>query len=309
MLCFQVLHYISIFGKIFIIMKYLILVPIIVTLCFAACDKPRTNIVPVTTPQIDSPQIDSPVVDSPAVDSSYVVAGVVDTKVPNVGSVKMAISVSHLSGVQKKMTFSLSGLPTNASAVFDPASGTAPFATVMTITTLFAKPGVYPVKLTVTPETGKPKEFTFDLTIESTIDCKKHFYDATVGQNGSISILNSLGNEPQSPFGSPAIEQDNTTLKLYLLNAPLKPSPWGQPDYIAFGSVDDKIEFEVNCDDGTINIIEKQINGFNTQGPYILFSVSGNGTIDWSAKSYEIEYTSVSPTSETNKFVVKGKLN
>ncbi|MCB9046269.1 MAG: hypothetical protein H6550_09025 [Chitinophagales bacterium] len=238
-------------------------------------------------------------------ENSYIVAGVVDIKMGNADSSEIALAVSHQTGIQKKITFSLTGLPQYAYVTFDPAGGTVPFNTIMTINTYVAKTGVYPIKLLVTPETGTAKEYTFNLTIDESKPCNEIFYNALrqleypeVTRNGSTVV-----NDTRIYF-------DQNSKKLFFTKTILQPGKPGEQDYVSYESngPKDGMAFEIDCDNATINIPAATIKGSAQLSNPVSFQVNGSGTVNWATKTYELEYNSVSQSNETNTYKIKGKL-
>lgn len=263
---------------------------------FAACDKPTISVNPPQGPM--PPQIES--------DTTFVVAGVADVTMGNADSSTLILGITHTAGVQSKLNFSLSGLPANTTSAFDPASGTAPFTTSLTLRTQMAPAGTYPVTLTVTTASGNKKDYSFNLVVQEKTECSQYFFQNSSGQFASISILpdGSL-----TPYTQARIAYDSNWKVLYFVDMPVKPAPY---QFISMPAtkVFDHIAFTVDCTNKTLNIPSQVVRGYNASAGHPQnFVVSGTGTIDWTAKKYTVTYTSVSPTMQSFKFTIDGVLN
>lgn len=261
----------------------------------AACDKNEPL-----------PAVITPVDSTAQFDSSYVIAGVVDIKMDNIDSNGTPLSINHITGVQKKITLSVTGLPANATVTFAPASGIAPFGTLMSIQTTFAAAGTYPVKLVATPESGTANEYEFTLTVEPEKDCNNYFYTSI---ESDLEVFASTSSEPYD-MSSNDFYYDEQTKELYIRGElPLREPPQFTVSAYKLRATNESeyLKLSADCSNGTINIPSQTVNGFNIQAGSQDFTVSGTGKILLAEERFEITYSSFSKTDNvTTTYTLKG---
>lgn len=270
-------------------------IPFIALLALSACKiKPGTNnVTPINTPGTN------PIDTSAQTDSTYIVSGLTDVSIGLYqDSATLIMGVQHVSGQQRKVSFSISGTPNGITATLTPESGIPPYVTTIRFRSNYAKAGTYPIKIKGISASGKEKSYEIDLKVSGTpIPC------ATIVRQNTINLRTTL------PGGSTVLSDraffyDDTRLQ-YLYLETLNGQQVLSFDYM--GNSQNEIEFTADCDAGTISIPTKSITVSSPIG-LRTYVVSGTGSIDFDNKKVTINYSVMTSGTTTHNYVLTGDI-
>lgn len=275
----------------------------LLALTFTACEKKKSSILP--PPEVDTVYIDT----TKPVDTSLTIAGISDVRTTAWSEVVIPITVMRNNGLEQKVAISISGLPAGVKAEFSANSGYTTFNTNLTLEVGFLNPGTYDLKIMSASETGKSRDYTIQLVIDSVTkrEANMLFLQNATGWIQTVDSTDSVV-YTQTYFIDNTIEH-----QLYLRDVVLQFSNNFSEYYRSYmpGS-NYHIKFMVDVNKGTITIPVQTIQGRSWQGGNIMdFTISGTGEFDIAKGQYSIMYTTIfddNGTLVTNKYTLIGAL-
>lgn len=188
---------------------------------------------------------------------------------------------------QGYVTLELDGLPKGVSnSKTEPANGTTPFATTLSLSSTQAAAGAYTIKICSYKDGNKDSvDWTsVDLTIEplSNEESTNFFHKITNGAKAGGFIQDS--SETRAFAAQPGVEAKDG--KLYMKNLILSYTIDPKFTISKISHADARIAIEVNCEAGTITIPQQEVK--DTDGKS--YTIGGSGKLDYKKESYTIEY-------------------
>ncbi len=279
-------------------MKKLILAITLISFATVSCKKEKTNIVGNlhTNTQPQQPEDKNE-------DKSYYVNGLTDVSIGNLDKAVIPINVVYNQGYeQKRITFSLSGLPENCSATLEPNSGIPGFDMTLNIESRLTTPGIYTLTLTGSSGDGLYRKYEFYLNIQNTLNCAKFLSEniqgtfATMMEGSSSTIHNNT-------FLKGTTSQSNTTLAL--VNLFLEDSnSTTSGSYVSVPGTE--INITANCSNHTLIIPQQRVQGrlVGTTTSYKDYEISGTGAIDVDNEQLNITYTVIDYASNSYTYTM-----
>lgn len=289
-------------------MKKVLLVFTLAAVTLGACNKKQsTDVVTVTDTVYTSPKDTTK-----PIDTSLTISGIKDVRTDVWGNVTLNVTVNRNSGAEQKVTMKVTGLPAKTKAEWSSVSGYTTFNTFLSVKSMFATPGVYP--LTVTSETadGKTMDYNVNMMIDTptTRECDEIFYMAT---NGALSTTDPLLDSIVAT--NTFIILNNMEGKLFLSNMILS---WEQNNFTKtyrtyMPGSNEHVAISFDCNSGLIKIAEQDVTGRAFSGGSTkTFKIYGEGKIDVENNTYEITYITEHDDNGTNvikSFTTKGQLD
>lgn len=276
----------------------------LLTLTFTACEKKKSSILP--PPEVDTVYIDTTTPPKP-VDTSLTIAGISDVRTTPWSKVVIPITVMRNNGLEQKVTMSISGMPAGVKAEFSANSGYTTFNTNLTLKVGFLNPGTYELKIMSASETGKSRDYTIQLVI-----------DSVTQREANILFLQKVTGGLQTVDSTDIVVYMQTFLsnntienQLYLRDVVLQFSNNFFEYYRSYMQGSNyHVKFNVDVTTGTITIPVQIIQGRSWQGgTFMDFTISGTGGFDFDKGQYYITYTTIhddSGTLVTNKYTLIG---
>lgn len=273
---------------------------------FTACKK-KENVIP---PVVNDTTTVNP---QPALDTSITISGITDIHVDMYGFNSLPLTISRNSGLEEKVTLSITGMPQEIESEFAPSSGYASFTTRLETKAYFAKSGTYPVQITSTRESsGKTKTYNVNIVIDTPTkkECSVLFQTSVFNSwttyepmlDTNVATFTSLTNntqENQLYFRNVILAWNDTTIGRYFS------SPQTSSSFHV------KVDFD--CNTATLTVPKQTVRGRVLQGAtnFRMFDIEGTGKVNKEDETYEIEYTTTyddNGTPVTQKFVLIGQL-
>lgn len=265
-------------------MKKTLLAAVLASALFASCEK-KENVYP-------------PVTEKPAPeDSTYIINGITDWTISRIDSTMVTLNVAFQQGMQKKVTLSVEGLPNRVKASFTPATGFPGFGTTMTLTSVFSKPGIYPITVKGTSENGLVKSYKVNLTVKDDVVCDSFILKNT---NSLITKYNNL-DTAYSMTTIKANGQGSFSFEKLFLDTMMA------VDITTGIHSDDKVSFTVNCGEEAFNIAEQTITTYTAIGP-VKYTISGSGRLDFENRVLVINYKASSELGKTYFYTMTSKM-
>lgn len=123
--------------------------------------------------------------------TGFVVRGIADMELESRDSIMIPIGVEWVSGPERKLTFSASGLPDSVKATFSPESGYN-FGTTLKIVTKKAALGSSDIKIMVSDSTGVLRTYTVKLTVMPKMQCMEEIIGSYMGDYMCTSDTDSV---------------------------------------------------------------------------------------------------------------------
>lgn len=128
--------------------------------------------------------------------TGFTVSGIADMEIESRDSMMFPIMVERVSGVEKKLTFSVSGLPEGVTGKFTPESGYN-FSTMLTLVSKNAALGTSNIKIMVSDSTGVIRTYGVKLSINPKMFCVE---EITGEYMGDYMCTNDTDNVAMSIF-------------------------------------------------------------------------------------------------------------
>lgn len=259
-------------------MKKILLIVVIAVVTLLAC-REKQNIIPSAIVQPE----DSSVVNDTTIfeDSSYVIFGITDYSIKSLESKSIPLEVMLTGKSQDKITLSVVDLPDYTTAEFEPESGYTGFNTLLTINTMFVKPGIYPIVIKGTSGKNLTKSYKVNLSVEG-VPC-----DSILVYRTNHFRTRSVWNQ-YILYGNTHMDVDYKDPELFYFSSLLVGMDGGNP-IITY----EDIRYFVNCDSFTISIPATTVLGTNQRtGQTNTFIVEGSGTINPDERKVIINYSS-----------------
>lgn len=278
-----------------------------VALTFGACVKKQST----PQPHLHQHEVDDSSNLELPVDTSLTISGISDIRTTVWGQNMLNLTVTRNSGLEQKVTMSVTGLPENAKAEFTAISGYTTFNTYLQINTVFTKPGIYPLVITSSSETGKTKDYNVNLIVDTPtkVECNEIFLNAAVPTLSTTDlIIDSV------VFTGTALLLNNTfDAELYLYNVVLSYDNNFTRHYRSFQSSNNyHVRIEFDCEKGILTIPDQDVSGRAISGGMLkTFSIRGEGSVDTENNTFEITYITEHDDGGTNiikSFTLKGRL-
>lgn len=286
-------------------MKKILFALSLVVFIFSACTKKQSSILP--PPEIDTVYIDS----TKPVDTSLTIAGISDIRTSVWDKQILSLIVSRNIGAEQKVTMSVAGIPSNVEAEFSAPSGYTTFNTTLTVNTMFAKPGIYPLTIASNTEKGKTTDYKVNLVIDSLspLECNNLFMSMAYYASNTKDVTNdsTIWYSTGATFN---IGENQLYLRSVVLSFDTNPAKF----FLSHNSVNTNfnVKFSVSCEDGTITIPEQTTLGRSSSGGFTkMFKISGTGKIRAAEKTYSITYVTEhddNGTTVTKSYKVDGNL-
>ncbi len=269
-------------------MKKTLLGCTILAITFGACTKKESTKLP--PPVIDTVYVDTHSHNMP-IDTSVIIAGISDLRSVNWDEVSLDLSVMRTKGLEQKVSMMVSGLPENANAKWSAVSGYTTFNTSLMLDMMFVKSGTYPLTIASTTESGKTKDYTVNLVVDSmtTRECNNALLNTAGG--GSLSTTDPAIDSVVYMFTN--LQNDFNNSQLSLRNVVLSFDMMPTKNFLSYSSISSyHVKIDVNCEDGTLTIPEQEITGRSSSGSILkTFTISGTGMIDLKDHKYWITYS------------------
>ncbi len=272
-------------------------------IAITSCKKQKNDVIP--------PKDTATVVEE-VVDTSTTISGIANIHLPIFGINNANIQVMRNSGLEEKVTLSVTGVPQTMEVKFRPASGYTSFSSTLRAVSRITPPGMYPITITSTTESGKKRDYKIDLVVDTPTkrECEIAIFnilrtnqfqtrdtsiDSIVDQNASI-VTSSQDNE------------------IYLRNMILV---FDQSPFNTFRTFNSNSFFHVmikyDCYTGTATIPMQKIEGRPLGGGVIKeFEIWGTGKADTKNNILKINYTTrLDDTTNpaTNSYTLEAELN
>lgn len=248
--------------------------------------------------------------DTSMVDTSLTISGISDIRTDVWGEQFINIMVNRNSGLERKVTMSISGVPENVEAEFSSVSGYTSFNTTLMLKTTFAKPGKYPLTITSTTDDGKTMEYSINLTIDTPTkkECNMLFLSAT---NNALSTTDPMKDTVVNT--STFIQMNTLENELYLSNVTLHHNDTLNKSFRTFiqGS-NYHVMMQFDCLTGKISMPEQDVTGRTISGANTkTFKIYGEGKINSAEGTFEVTYITEHDDNGTiviNSYILKGSL-
>ena len=130
--------------------------------------------------------------------TGFTVSGIADMEIESRDSIMFPIWVERVSGVEQKLTFSISGLPENVTGKFTPESGYN-FSTMLTLVSKKAALGSSNIKIMVSDSTGVIRTYAVKLSVTPKMYCLEEIIGSYSGEymctndsdNVAVTIMQS----------------------------------------------------------------------------------------------------------------------
>lgn len=273
-------------------MKKSLLVFALFSLVLGSCTK-KTNVIPNVPVEVKE-------------DSTYIINGITDFTMGSLDSTLVFLQIDFREGKQEKITLSVEGLPDKVTAKFEPAAGIPGFGTTLMLKAIVATPGTYPVKLVGTSTSGMKKTYEVNLVIKDNFHCDSFM----ISNLGSFKTQIEPNGDSVSTYAYVSYQsQQGGQMVLFFRNVyletisgyPVLSGNFGMPD------LDNEVVFTVNCNNKTISIPEKTIVAYSAMGPE-LYTISGEGTLDFDTRTVTVIYSVTNTQSLTTKYRMTGKM-
>lgn len=133
--------------------------------------------------------------------TGFTVSGIADMEIESRDSIMFPIWVERVSGVEQKLTFSITGLPENVTGTFNPESGYN-FSTMLTLVSKKAALGSSNVKIMVSGSAGVIRTYSVKLSVVPKMYCLEEIMGNYMGDyvctNDSDNVSSVI---MQSGFG------------------------------------------------------------------------------------------------------------
>ena len=268
-------------------MKKTLLGCTILAITFGACTKKESTKLP--PPVTDTVYVDTHSHSMP-IDTSVVIAGISDLLGINWDEVSLDLSVMRTKGLEQKVSMMVSGLPENAKAKWSAASGYTTFNTSLMLDLMFVKSGTYPLTIASTTESGKTKDYTVNLVVDSMT--KRECNNALLSNaSGSLSTTDPAIDSVVYTFTT--LQNDFNNTQLSLRNVVLSFDMMPTKNFLSYSATSNyHVKVNINCEDGTLTIPEQEVTGRSMSGGNTeMFTISGTGMIDLKDNSYWITYS------------------
>jgi hypothetical protein len=259
----------------------------ILAITFGACTKKESTKLP--PPVIDTVYVDTHNHSMP-IDTSVVIAGISDLLGINWDEVSLDLSVMRTKGLEQKVSMMVSGLPENAKAKWSAASGYTTFNTSLMLDLMFVKSGTYPLTIASTTESGKTKDYTVNLVVDSMT--KRECNNALLSNaSGSLSTTDPAIDSVVYTFTT--LQNDFSNTQISLRNVVLSFDMMPTKNFLSYSATSNyHVKVNINCEDGTFTIPEQEVMGRSMSGGNTeMFTISGTGMIDLKDNSYWITYS------------------
>lgn len=264
---------------------------LIATLILLAC-REKENIIPSITQTEDSSVVNDTTLFE---DSSYVIFGITDYSIKSLESKSIPLEVMLTGKMQDKISLSVAGLPDRTSAELEPASGYTGFGTLLTITTIFTKPGIYPIVIKGTSDRKLTKSYKINLSVES-VPC-----DSILVYRTNSFRTRSVFNQ-YILYGNTRMDVDYKDPETFYFSSLLVGMDGGDP-IVSFTSSTGRIRYYADCDSLKITIPPVTVEGFNSKtqqtGTYI---IEGSGQIHPSERKIIINYSSTGVNGSVSRY-------
>lgn len=268
-------------------MKKTLLGCTILAITFGACTKKESTKLP--PPVIDTVYVDTHNHSMP-IDTSVVIAGISNLLGINWDEVSLDLSVMRTKGLEQKVSMMVSGLPENAKAKWSAASGYTTFNTSLMLDLMFVKSGTYPLTIASTTESGKTKDYTVNLVVDSMT--KRECNNALLSNaSGSLSTTDPAIDSVVYTFTT--LQNDFSNTQISLRNVVLSFDMMPTKNFLSYSATSNyHVKVNINCEDGTLTIPEQEVMGRSMSGGNTeMFTISGTGMIDLKDNSYWITYS------------------
>lgn len=229
-------------------------------------------------------------VDTSGVDTSYIVSGLRDIKMTNVGVADINVMVNRTSGAEQKVTLSVDGMPDNSEVMIDGKTGYTSFSSAISFVTKFAPVGTYPLSVKAKSESGEMKTYNINLIITRTTtqDCHTFFLGGA-----SINLTTYEGTSNTIVYDQSTILVNSSNERLYISRLVVEKDTTNQDIYVESTIQGTTLTF--SCDDGSIKIPLQKVEGLNVNSPSMTreYYVEGAGTVDLDAEMFNITYTAL----------------
>ncbi|MEZ5016195.1 MAG: hypothetical protein R2800_04030 [Flavipsychrobacter sp.] len=218
-------------------------------------------------------------------DTSYIMTSVSKINASGIGSADAGLSFAHkISSSPKNISLEVTGLPTGATAIFNPPTGTTPFSTTLSIKTKLTKAGTYPIKIKSYSSgnvVGQEQNTSLVVTQPTEKECNDFFFTAMTGKpiTTKSTVYGTI-------FGETTVMQ-NSKSELYFNKVMLDYSPHS----VLERTSKEPIIFTVNCETGLITIAKQSIAYTSIAWGTGTTEISGTGTVDFTKNTYSITYT------------------
>ncbi|HEY9178326.1 MAG TPA: hypothetical protein VIN07_11570, partial [Flavipsychrobacter sp.] len=230
----------------------------LLALTFTACEKKKSSILP--PPEVDTVYIDT----TKPVDTSLTIAGISDVRTTPWSEVVIPITVMRNVGLEQKVTMSISGLPAGVKAEFSANSGYTTFNTNLTLEVGFLNPGTYDLKIMSASETGKSRDYTIQLVVDSVSkrEVNMLFLQHMTGALQTVDSTDSV------VFTQTGITNNTMEQQLYLRNVVLQFSNNSSEFYYSYIQTNSlyHVKFNVDVTTGIITVPVQTIQGRQWQG-------------------------------------------
>lgn len=244
------------------------------------------------------------------IDTSLTISGISDIRSGVWGEQFINITVNRNSGLERKVTMSISGLPENVKAEFSSISGYTSFNTILMLDVMFAKPGVYPLTISSTTDDGKKMNYDVNLTIDSPTkkECNDMLLDAILGSLSTEDVA-----KDSVVFTSTFIQLNFLENELYLNNVVLRYSDTASRYYRTFSTGNSfHVMLNFDCITGKLIIPEQEVEGRALGSANLeTFKISGEGTLNVADGTYHINYITEyddNGTTVISSLILKGAL-
>lgn len=271
---------------------------------FTACEKKKSSILP--PPEVDTVYIDT----TKPVDTSLTISGISDVRTTPWSQVTLPITVMRNNGLEQKVAISVSGLPEGVKAEFSANSGYTTFNTFLTLEVGFLKPGTYDLKIMSASETGKSKDYSIQLVIDSVSkrEANTLFIQRLTGGTQTLDSTDSV------VFTQTGLINNTLEHQLYLRNVVLQFSNTLTDFYYSYIQTNSlyHVKFNVDVTTGMITIPAQTIQGRAWSGGNLMdFTIIGTGGFDFDKGQYYINYTTTyddNGTLVSNNYTLIGAL-
>lgn len=219
-------------------------------------------------------------------DTSFSITTASSISTTGIGSKDVAVSLTHSGEKPKSISLSVTGLPTSATALFAPASGSTPFSSVLSIKTKLTKSGTYPIKIQAfSSGTAIGQEQNVSLIVQPTPrkECDDFFFIAMGGK----PIVTKYGQNNSTSYTKTTVLQKSSG-ELYFNDVMIDYSSYS----VLQRTSSSPLVFTVNCETGQITIDEQLVQYTSSAYGSGNVDISGTGVIDFSTNTYKVTYTS-----------------
>lgn len=272
---------------------------------FTACEKKKSSILP--PPEVDTVYIDT----NKPVDTSLTIAGISDVRTTPWSKVTLPITVMRNNGLEQKVTMSISGLPEGVKAKFSSVTGYTTFNTNLMLEVGFMEPGTHELKIMSISETGKSREYTIQLVVDSMTKREANvlFLNRLV-----VASVQTVDSTDSVIYMQTSVQNNSLESQLYLYNVVLQFSNNLSDYYRSYLlSSNYHVKFTVDVNNGTIEVPLQLIQGRSWIGGVITdFTITGSGMIDIDKGQYTITYTTIHDdggTLVTNEYTLIGAVD